>query len=204
MPTDCLTDQAIALVAVASTERHCLHADTVRGISAQMNSRGLFHSSIHVNEVDKACAKELHTISSAAWDCLKRAHESCGRDQPARLLTLFLGIAEAETEKMERALHHAVGEVARHLQNKSMIPMREVSEARDEIVAKYRTEIDIYTANLGVDVGATFFDRWTHRVKNNRVLAFIAVVAVCLVGVASFSDAIGKLAAFAKGVFGDG
>ena len=83
------------MVAVASTERHCLHADTVRGISAQMNSRGLFHSSIHVNEVDKACAKELHTISSAAWDCLKRAHESCGRDQPARLLTLFLGIAEA-------------------------------------------------------------------------------------------------------------
>ena len=204
MLEDCLTQRAESLIAAVSRERHQLLAERVREISGQMNSRGIFPSSIHVNEVANVCAAELNEIASAAWDCVRRAHESRGARENAKVLPYFLRVIEAEGAKAEAVLQQAVGSIAAGLQNKSMVPMREVREAQEHLAAKYTTEIEIYVANLSREAGSTVLERWTHRIKNNRVLAFVALVAAGVAGAAAFSDALGKLATSVKGMFGDG
>ena len=161
MLKDCLTQRAESLIAAVSRERHQLLAERVREISGQMNSRGIFPSSIHVNEVANVCAAELKEIASAAWDCVRRAHESCGARENAKVLPYFLRVIEAEGAKAEAVLQQAVGLIAAGLQNKSMVPMREVREAQEHLAAKYTAEIEIYVANLSREAGSTVLERWT-------------------------------------------
>ena len=204
MPNDCLTDRAIALANAASNERHQIHMVSVQQISAAMNARGLFHSSMHVNDVSRACASEFRRIAGLLWENVKRAHESCGLKTPEKLQTLFLDLLQTEKTKMEAVVESAVGGVAKHLQNKSMIPMREVSEEHDALVEKYKTEIAIYVSNLRQGVGATLTDRIRHKFLNHWAVAIVSTVVIAIVALAGFTEAIGKLINAAKGLLGDG
>lgn len=204
MPNDCLTDRATALADAASKERHQVHLVSVQQISAAMNARGVFHSSMHMNDVSKACASELRNIAGLLWENLRRAHESCGLKTPEKLLPLYLDLLQTEKTKMEAVVETAVGGVAKHLQNKSMIPMRDVSEEHEALVEKYKTEIAIYISNLRQGVGTTLTERIRHKFLNHWAVAIVSIVVIAIVTLAGFTEAIGKLINAAKGVLGDG
>ena len=205
MSKDCLTERSEPLIAAASRERHQLLASRVREISGEMNGRGILHSNIHVNAVAQACAAELHEIASIAWGHLQRAHESCGRSEVEKVLPHFLRVLESESSKLDAALQAAIGTIAAGLQNKSMLNLQAVREARDHLVQKYKGEIDIYTANLSRGDGGALLERWKNRVKNNPLVAFLTVVAAGIAGVAAFTDALVKLDSFVRRLLlGDG
>lgn len=204
LPNDCLTDRAIALANATSKERHKIHQGSVRQITAAMNARGIFHSSMHVNEVSKACATELQNIARLLWEDLKRAHESCGQQTPEKLEALFLHLLQTEKMKMEAVVEGAVGGVAKYRQNKSMIPMREVSEEHEALVDKYKIQIAIYISNLRLGVSATLTDRIRRNFLNHRAVAGATIVAISIVALAGFTEAIEKLIRVTNGLLGNG
>jgi hypothetical protein len=204
VPSHCLTDRATALVNAISKERHQNLSAVIQQIGAAMNSRGVLLSSIHVNEVSEACASELRNIAGLIWDNMKRAHESCGSKTSEDLLALFRMLLLAEKVKLEQVQEGAIGGIARQLQNQSLIPMHGVSEAYDDLLRRYRVEIEIYISNLQRGAGATIADRLRSRFMNNWVIAVGATVVAAIVFLAEFTDAIGKLSTFVKGVFGGG
>jgi hypothetical protein len=143
---DCLSRHADPLVAAASLEAHSALRERIAQISAEMNSRGILHSSIFVNAVAKACAAELHELTAIAWDCTRRGFEACGGEGQNELAPYFLRTIAREAERTENVLQGAVGAVATGLLNKSMIPLTEVQEAREHLSAKYETEAAVYLA----------------------------------------------------------
>ena len=173
MSQDCLTERATPLIAATSAERLQSLSNHVREISAEMNSRGIFHSSIHVNAVAAACSEELHQIAAASWECVKRAHESCGTGSNEKILPFFQSVITAEADKLDAFLRDSVRTVAEGLQNKSMIPMREVRHAQEHLSGKYAAEIAIYVANLNRRDSSSTLERWSHRLRNNR--AYVSV-----------------------------
>ena len=203
MSQNCLAERAAPLIAATSRERLQLLAGRVHEISAKMNERGIFHSSIHVNEVAAACAEELHQITASSWECVKRAHESCGKDRKEEILPFFQQVIAAEGNKVDMFLRESVRTVAEGLQSKSMIPMQEVRQAQEHLCAKYGAEIAVYVANLNRPESSTL-DRWSKRLKDNKVVAFVALVAIGVGAIASFSEALAKLGTFARELLGGG
>lgn len=202
MPNNCLNDRATALVNAVSKERHQHLLIEIHQIGAAMNSRNVFHSSMHVNEVSKACASELRNIAGLAWENVKRAHESCGSKTSEDVLLLYLVLLQTEKTKMEQVVEGAVGGVAKNLLNQSLVSMLEVSEAYDDLVNKYKVEIDIYISNLKQGVGATHTDRIRHKLLNRPVIAFLSIVVLAIVSIAGFTEAISKLSTFLKSMLG--
>ena len=152
MTSDCLAERSEPLVAAASRERHEALAGRLLEISGEMNGRGIIHSSIYVNAVADVCAAQLHELASSAWNCVLRAHESCGRGEAEAVFPYFTRVLESESDKLDAALQGAVGTVAAGMQNKSMLRLRAVREAHVHLVQKYKGEIEIYVANLAGDV----------------------------------------------------
>ena len=204
MAKDCLTQRADSLIAATSAERHQLLAERVLELSGQMNSRGIFHSSIHVNAVAKECAAELKEIVFIAWDCVRRAHDSCGSRESEKVLPYFLGVIDAEAAKAEAMFQGRVGSIAENLQNKSMLATSEVATAQELLVKKYKVEIEMYAAKLRHGLGSSLHDRWTHRFKNNPVLAFAAIVTGAVIFLVTFSDSLIKFLNSVKELFGNG
>lgn len=203
MSEDCLAERAAPLIAATSRERLQLLAGRVREISAEMNARGILDSSIHVNAVASACAEELHKIAEAFWECVKRAHESCGRDRKEKVLPYYQLVLTAEGEKIDALLRESMRTVAAGRQNKAMVPMQEVRDAQEHLAAKYAAEIAIYLANLNRSEGSTL-ERWSNRLKDNKLLAFAALVVAGVVAVASFSEALEKIGASLRSLLGGG
>lgn len=204
MPSHCLIDRATALVNAVSMERHENLSAVVQQIRTAMNSRGMLHSSLHVNEVNQACASELRNMGSLIWDNMKRAHESCGSKASDDLLGLFRMLLLAEKAKLEQLQERAIGTTARQLQNKALIPMQGVSETCDDLLRQYKVEIEIYISNLQGGAGANLVDMLRNRFMNNWVIAVGVTVVTAIVFIAAFTDAIRRLSGFVKGVFGDG
>ena len=83
-----------------------------------------------------------------------------------------------------------------------MVSMLEVSEAYDDLVIKYKLEIDIYISNLKQGIGATLTARIQHRFMDKRGIAFLSIVVTVIVFIAGFTEAISKLSSFLKSVLG--
>ncbi len=175
----------------------------IQQISETMNARGLFHSSIHVNDVSKACAAELRNVAGLIWESVKRAHESCRLATPERFLPLYLDLLRVEVTKMSAVLDNAVGRIAAQLQSKSMAAMREIPDEHDALVEKYKVEIDMYISNLRQGAGATHPERIRQGFLNRPPVAVGIIVAIVIVGLAGFTEAIEKLIKVANVMFGD-
>ena len=198
MSTHCLVERSEPLIAAASRERHQLLSGRLLNISGEMNGRGITHSSIYVNAVAEACVAELHEMASIAWNCVQRAHASCGQRQPEEVFPYFARVLESQSRMLEAALQGAVGTIAAGLQNKSMLRLQAIHEAHDHLVEKYKGEINIYVANLDRGGGATLLDRWKNGIKNNRLIAFLAIVVTGVAAIAAFTDALGKVDSFVR------
>lgn len=198
MSSNCLAERSEPLIAAASRERHEVLAGRLLEISAEMNRRGIIHSSIYVNTVADACAAQLHELASIAWNCVQRAHESCSRGDAEAVFPYFACVLESESNKLDAALQGAVSTVAEGLQNKSMLRLQAVREAHVHLAQKYSGEIEIYVANLASAASGTRFDRWKNEFKNNRLVAVLLLIAAGIVVVAEFTDAIGKVDSFIK------
>lgn len=204
MPDDCLTERATALVSAVSRDRQQTLAAAIQQTRAAMNSRGMFISSMHVNEVCQACASELRNVAGLVWDSLKRAHQSCGSKTSEDLLALFRMFLLAERAKMEQVQEGAIGSIAGQLQNKALISMCEVSETYDDLLNQYKAEIDIYVSDLQQGTGVTLADRIRGKLMNHWAIATVALVVSAIVILAALTEAISKLSTFVKGMFGEG
>ncbi len=204
MPNHCLTDRATALVNAVSKERHQNLSAAIQQIGAAMNARGVFLSSMHVNEISQACVSELRNIAGLVWDNMKRAHESCGSKTSEDLLALFRILLLAQRTKMEQVQEGAIGGIAEKMQNQTLLSTRELSVAYDDLLNKYQIEIDIYISNLQQGAGTTLADRLRRTFMNNWAIATVVTVVAAIVFLAAFTEAISKLSGFAKGVFGEG
>lgn len=171
---------------------------------ANMNSRGILFSSIHVNEVSQTCTSELREIAKIMWDDIKRAHESCGSKTSEDLLTLFRVLLQGEKTKLEQIREGAVRDIAQQLQNQKLIQVGTLSETYDDLLGQYETEIEIYINNLKRGTGATLADRLRSRFMNSLPIAVGVLVVAAIVVLAAFTDALGRLNDFFKGVLGVG
>ena len=198
MSSDCLAERSAPLIAAASRERHEALAGRLLKISGEMNGRGIIPSSIYVNAVADACAVQLHELASIAWNCVQRAHESCGQGDAEVVFPYFARVLESESDKLDAALQGAISTVAAGLQNKSMLRLQAVREAHVHLVQKYSGEIEIYVANLARAASGTLLDRWKNGFKNNRLVAVLSLIAAGIVVVAGFTDALEKVDSFVR------
>lgn len=204
VPSNYLTGRATALVNAASKQRHQKLLDVIQQTRANMNSRGILFSSIHVNEVFRTCTSELREIAKLIWDNMKRAHESCGSNTSEDLLALFRVLLQGETTKLEQVCQGAVHDIVRQLQNQNLIQIGNMSTTYDDLLTQYGAEIEIYISNLKRGTGETLADRLQNKIKNNVPIAIGTVVVAAIVVLAAFTDALGKLYVFFKGILGAG
>lgn len=202
MSRRCLNERTTALVDAASKERHRNLLHTIQQVRSDMNSRGMLPSSEHVNKVCDACASELREMGKVIWESIKRAHESCGSNTSEDLPALFRTLLQNEKTKLEQTQEGAVGGVARQLLNQALLQFQLVSEAHDNILAQYDLEIAIYLDNLKRGSGKNYFERLKCSFLNNKLIAAGAVIVVVIVGLASFTDALGRLSSFISGAVG--
>jgi len=193
VPSNCLAERATALVNAASKQRHQDLLAVIQQTRANMNSRGILFSNIHVNEVSRTCTSELREIAKIIWDNMKRAHESCGSNTSEDLPKLFRVLLQGETTKLEQVHEGAVRDIVRQLQNQKLIQVGKISETSDDLLGQYKIEIEIYVSNLKRGVGATLTDRLRSRFMNSVPIAVITLVVAVIVVVAAFTDALGKL-----------
>ena len=198
-----LNERASALVNSASAERQRKLLSSIQQIRSQMNARGILASSIHANEVCVACASELRERAQLIWDSIRRAHESCGANASEDLLTLFLVLLEKEKAALEQTQEEAAGGVARQLHNQTLIEFQLVSDVHANMLAQYKTEIAIYLDNLKRGSGKNLYERLKCGFLNNKLIAACAVIVMVVVGLASFTDAVGKLSGFINIVSGN-
>lgn len=151
---------------------------------------------MHAVEMIEACATELRERSKLVWQCIQRAHKSCGSKISDDLVVLFRGLLQSETAKVEQVQELVAGPIIRQLQNSSLLPSRRVSDMRDHLLVVYDAEIAMYLDDLKRGTGTTEHDRLKNRFLNNKILAGILVVVLAIVALASFTDALAKLSAF--------
>ena len=204
MPNRCLTERATALANAVSKERHQNLLIAIQQLRSEMNSRGVLISSMHVNEVYKACASEQREVAKLIWENMKRAHESCGSKISEDLSALFRALLLNERTKLEQVQEEAVGGIARQLQNQTLVQSHWVSETYDDLMTQYEAEIAIYISNLKQGVGSNLADRLRSRFMNNKFIAVGAVVVAAILVLAGFTDALGKLSSFIRGALGSG
>lgn len=200
MSSNCLAERSEPLIAAAARERHEALAGRLLEISGEMNRRGIIHSSIYVNAVADACAAQLYELTSIVWSSVQRAHESCGQGEAEAVFPYFARVLESESDKLDATLQGAIGVVAAGLQNKSMLRLQAVREAHVHLDQKYRGENEIYVATLARAASGTRLDRWKSGFKNNRLVAVLLLVAAGIVGVAGFTEALGKVDSFVRKV----
>lgn len=202
VPNSCLTERATALVNAASKQRHQKLLAVIQQTRANMNSRGILFSSIHVNEVFRTCTSELREIAKLIWENMKRAHESCGSNTSDDLFTLFCVLlqGERETTKLEQVQEGAVSDIARQLQNQNLIQVGKISETYHDLLGQYKTEIEIYISNLKRGTGVSLADRLQNRIKNNVPIAVGVVVVAAIVALAAFTDALRTLFGFFRSI----
>lgn len=204
VPSNCLTERATALVNAASKQRHQNLLAVIQQTRANMNSRGILFSSIHVNEVSQTCTLELREMAKIIWDDIQRTHEYCGLKTSEDLLALFRVLLQGEKTKLEQIREGAIRDIARQLQNQKLIGVSNLSETYDGLLGQYEAEIEIYISNLKRGAGATLADRLRSRFMNSVPIAVGALVVAAIVVLAAFTDALEKLSGFFKGVLGAG
>jgi len=96
------------------------------------------------------------------------------------------------------------GPIVRQLQNMSFIQLGLVSETYDQLLVHYDTEIAMYLDDLKLGTGTNVFERLKAGFLNNKLFASGAVIVVAIVGLASFTDALGKLFKFIGSVMPNG
>lgn len=79
-----------------------------------------------------------------------------------------------------------------------------VSETYDQLLVQYDAEIGMYLDDLKQGTGTNIFERLEDRFLNNPLVAIGAVIVVAIVGLASFTDALGKLSSFISRVMHNG
>ena len=88
------------------------------------------------------------------------------------------------------------GPMVKRLQNMSMLQLGLVSETYEQLLAQYDAEIAMYLDDLQRGAGANVFERLKDGLLNNKLVAVGAVIVVAIVGLASFTDSLGKLSKF--------
>ena len=204
MPTQCLTDRATALVEAASTERQSELLRTIQQSRSDMCARGMSASSTHALEIFEACSAELRERAKIIWQCIQRAHKSCGSKVSEDLRVLFRTLLQGEKVKLEQTQEVMSGAIVRQLQNMSLLQPSLISQTYDKLLVQYDAETAMYLDDLKRGTGANFFERLKGRFLNNKPFAAIAAIVVAIVGLASFTDALGKLSSFISGVVRNG
>jgi hypothetical protein len=72
------------------------------------------------------------------------------------------------------------------------------------LLVQYDAEIAMYLDDLKRGTGANVFERQKTSFLNNKLFASGAVIVVVIVGLASFTDALGKLSKFIGSVMHNG
>ena len=196
MPRQCVTDRANALVEAASTERQPGLIRAIQQSRSDMAARGMSASSTHVLEIVEACASELRERAKVIWLCVQRAHKSCGSSVTEDLREPFRTLLLNEKSKLEATQESMAGPMVKRLQNMSMLQLGLVSETYEQLLAQYDAEIAMYLDDLQRGAGANVFERLKDGLLNNKLVAVGAVIVVAIVGLASFTDSLGKLSKF--------
>jgi hypothetical protein len=169
-----------------------------------MVARGMSASSKHALEIVEACASELRERAKVIWQCIQRAHKSCGSKASEDLREPFRTLLLSEKTKLEQTQEVMAGPIVRQLQNMSFIQLGLVSETYDQLLVHYDTEIAMYLDDLKLGTGTNVFERLKAGFLNNKLFASGAVIVVAIVGLASFTDALGKLFKFIGSVMPNG
>lgn len=199
-----MADRATALVEAASTERQPSLVRVIQQSRSDMISRGMSASSTHVLEIAEACASELRERAKEIWQCVQRVHKSCDSKVSEDIRQLFRTLLLREKAKIEETQEIMAGPMVRQLQNMSLIQLGLVSEAHDQLLVQYDAEIAMYLDDLRRGTGANRFERLKGGFLNNKLVAGSAVIAVVVVGFASFTDALGKLSSFISSLMRNG
>lgn len=204
MPSKCITDRAAPLVEAASIERQPSLVRTIQQSRSDMVARGMSASSMHALEIFEACASELRERAKVIWQCVQRAHKSCGSKVSEDLHEPFRTLLLSEKAKLEQMQEVMAGPIVRQLQNMSLAQAGLVSETYDQLLVQYDAEIGMYLDDLKQGTGTNIFERLEDRFLNNPLVAIGAVIVVAIVGLASFTDALGKLSSFISRVMHNG
>lgn len=196
MSTQYLSDRASALVEAMSTERQPALLRTIQASRSDMIARGMSASSMHALEISEACALELREIAKVIWQCIQRVHKSCGAKMSDDLPALFRALLQRERGKLEQTQEMMVGPIVGQLKNMSLLQLRLLPDTYDKLLVQYDAEIAIYFDDLKRGVGANLFERLKGNFLNNKLVAAATVVVVAMGGLASFTDALGKLSSF--------
>jgi len=204
MLSQCITDRASALVEAASIERQPSLVRTIQQLRSDMHARGMSASSMHALEIFEACAVELRERAKIIWQCVQRAHNSCGSKASEDLREPFRTLLLSEKAKLEQTQDVMAGPIVRQLQNMSLVRVGLISETYDQLQVQYDAEIAMYLDDLKRGTGTNIFERLKASFLNNTFVAIGAIVVVAIVGLASFTDALGKLSGFIGGVMHNG
>ena len=204
MPSQCTIDRTTALVEAASTERQPGLVRTIQQSRSDMLARGMSASSTHALEIFQACASELRERAKLIWECVQRAHKSCGAKASEDLRELFRTLLQSEKIKLEETQEVMSGSIVKQLQNMSLLQLGLISETYDKLLVQYDAEIAMYLDDLKRETGTNFFERLKGRFLNNKLFATAAVIIAAIIVLASFSDALGKLSTFIGSVIRNG
>jgi len=197
-------DRATALVEAASTERQTDLVRTLQQSRSDMVAHGMSASSRHALEMVDACALELRERAKVIWQCVQRAHKSCGSKTSEDLRKQFRALLLNEKAKLEQTQEVMVGPIVRQLQNMSLVQLGLASETYEQLLVLYDAEIAMYLDDLKRGTGSNFFERLKGSFLNNRLFAAGAVVVVVVIGLASFTDALSKLSSFISSIMRHG
>lgn len=198
MNTQCTKNRAKLLVEAASNERESSFRGTLQTVRSNMNARNLYPSSSHVTEICNSCQSELRERAKIIWECIRRAHESCGSDSSEDLHELFTSLLQFQRLTLEQMQAEFSDNVVRQLQNKSLIqqPLQSVSNAFGELLAQYEAEIAIFIDNLKRGKGDNNFERMKSRLLNSKPVAAVALIILAIGTLAALTEGLGKLSTF--------
>lgn len=141
-----LLDRLKCLTDVAFTERRNQVPMEVMQINGEANKRGVFHSSMRLQQIHAVYAREVAIRAQLVWQSIVRVHQTLG----SQVTDSFRSDLKDAIKDYATSIHRELSGLLEETYRGSSIQMGKATldDARDLAIAKHLVEVDIYVDSL--------------------------------------------------------
>ncbi len=185
------------------SETKILH-DHIKELRGSMMERGIFDSSMHINEAIRICADYFENYGNGALEDYKRAISSDSDKYDVAYLSdavnRLISRLSLERDAVQGILISNVGGIADVLSNNGLKDYKSFDKTFQSVFEKTKAEAEIFNAKL-LEMRPTFLALFKEKWQRNPVIVFLIGTALIVTFLAGFLESIQKIARLFNNIF---